>query len=130
MTHRLAARARRALIIAASLAGTACGHLGVGQATDDRAWIVFRNESLDQATVYAIAPGSDWVRLGTVFPGHADTLVVRGSLVSQGSGVNIIARLLAKSYAPQSGSIPLRPGDLFEVRLPPDERQLIAVPGR
>ena len=92
------------------------------------AFIIFHNESLDQADVYGVAPGTDFVRLGTVLPGRVDTLRVRSSVIGQGSGVNIFARLLARSNTPSTGNIPLHSGDVFEVRLTSDGRSLIALP--
>lgn len=121
----LGRRIAMALLVASA---TACGHLGMGGSAAPDAFIVFRNESLDQADVYAVAPGLDLVRLGTVFPGRADTLRVRNSILSSGSGVNIVARLLARSNTPSSGVIPLHSGEFFEVRLSSDGRTLSALP--
>lgn len=110
------------------IAASACGHLGMGGPSAPDAFIVFRNESLDQADVYAVAPGTDLVRIGTVFPGRADTLRVRSSMLTTGSGVNIVARLLARSNTPSSGILPVHSGDFFEVRLSADGRTLSALP--
>lgn len=120
----------RGVLVALCLsAAAACGHLGMGGpggAADG--FIVFRNESLDQADVFAVAPGTDFERIGTVMPGRTDTLRVRASILTQGSGVNVVARLLARTNAPATGNIPLRTGEMFEVRLAPDGRSLIALP--
>lgn len=116
--------------VASVLAASACGHFGFGGPGPDDALVIFHNESLDQADVYAISPGSDWIRIGTVLPNRADTLVVHSSLIGQGSGVNIVARLLASTRAPSTGNIPLRGGDMYDVRLPADERTLVALPAR
>ena len=94
------------------------------------ALVIFHNESLDQADVFAVAPGSSFERIGTVFPGRTDTLRVRSSLIAAGSGVNIMARLLARSNTPSTGTIPLHSGDMFDVRLTSDGRTLSALPAR
>jgi hypothetical protein len=121
---------KRVLLVLIAAAASACGHLGMGGSTAGNALVVFHNESLDQADVYVVPAGSDWVRIVTVFGGRTDTLVVRNSLVASGSGVNVVARILASSAVPQSGNIPLHPGDVFDLRLSPDLRTLSATPGR
>src|SRR5881394_2231496 len=123
---------KKLLIVALATYGAvlgACGHFGMGGSAADRALIVFKNQSLDQADVYAVAPSSDWTRIGTVMPGRADTLVVPAGLTATGS-VNIVARLLSKSNTPSTGPLPLRGGDMFDVTLQPDERSLVALPSR
>jgi hypothetical protein len=121
---------KRILLVALAAAAVGCARLGMGGSSAGNALIVFHNESLDQANVYVAAAGADWVRIGTVFGGRTDTLVVRNSLVASGSGVNVLARVLASSAVPQSGNIPLHPGDIFDVRLSPDLRTLAATPAR
>ncbi len=118
-------------------AAAACSHAGRGELGGelDRfgrgdALVVFDNQSLDQADVYAVTSGSDLTRIGTVFPGRADTLRVPASLVANGSGVNIVSRLLAHSYTPSSGILALHPGDIFQVTLSTDGRNLVALPAR
>lgn len=122
----------RRIVAAACVAGVAgtaaCGHLGMGGAGPSDGFIVFHNESLDQADVFAVASGSNLERIGTVLPGRADTLRVRASLLASGSGVNIMARLLARSSTPSTGNIPLHSGDMFDVRLTSDGRTLSALP--
>lgn len=125
-------RGSRAVVAAACLAGVAamagCGHLGMGGAGPSDALIAFHNQSLDQADVFAVAPGSNLERIGTVLPGRTDTLRIRASMLATGSGVNILARLLARSEMPATGNIPLHSGDLFDVRLTSDGRTLSALP--
>ena len=121
---------KRVLLMTLAAILAACGHFGMGGSTEGSALIIFHNESLDQANVYVSAPGSDWVRIGTVFGGRTDTLVVRNSLIASGSGVNVVARILASSAVPTSGNIPLHPGDAFDVRLSSDLRSLTATPAR
>jgi len=131
MLRSLTRSARRvaAAVCVLGVAGTAaCGHLGMGGSGESDALIVFHNESLDQADVFAVAPGSNLERIGTVLPGRADTLRVRASMLATGSGVNILARLLARSNTPSTGNIPLHSGDMFDVRLTSDGRTLSALP--
>jgi hypothetical protein len=122
-------RAFRFAALAPLLAlGAACGpfHMGSG----DRALLIFSNESLDQADVYASGSDGLPVRVGTVFAGRTDTLTVPSTVIGQGGNVNISARLLAKSGVPQSGPVSIRAGDRFFVRLPSDERMLVVLPAR
>jgi hypothetical protein len=121
---------RRVIAAACVVGAAACGHLGMGGSSASDALLVFRNESLDQADVFAVAPGSNFERIGTVFPGRTDTLRVRSSIIANGSGVNIMARLLARSNTPSTGTIPLHAGDIFEVSLTSDGRTLTALPAR
>jgi hypothetical protein len=130
MSHSFVSAGRRVIAAACVAVAAACGHLGMGGSGPSDALIVFHNESLDQADVFAVAPGSDFQRIGTVFPGRTDTLRVRSSLIAAGSGVNIMARLLARSNTPSTGTIPLHSGDMFEVRLNADGRTLSALPAR
>ncbi len=128
---RLAA-AGLGIAAAAACSHTGSGELGgeLGRFNQGDALVIFDNQSLDQADVYAVTSGSDLTRIGTVFPGRSDTLRVPASMVANGSGVNIVSRLLAHSYAPSSGILALHPGDIFSVRLSTDGRNIIALPAR
>jgi len=128
MLRTLVGHGRRVIAALCVVAAAACGHLGMGGPPPADAYIIFHNESLDQADVFGVAPGTDFVRLGTVFPGRVDTLRVRSSVIGQGSGVNIVVRLLARTNTPSTGNIPLHSGDFFDVRLTADGRSLVALP--
>lgn len=131
MLRSFVSAGRRVVAATACLvAVAACGHLGMGGPGAADALIVFHNESLDQADVFAVAPGSNFERIGTVLPGRADTLRVRSSLVATGSGINVMARLLARSNTPSTGNIPLHSGEMFDVTLNSDGRTLTALPSR
>lgn len=108
--------------------GAACGPFHMG--SSERALLIFSNESLDQADVYASGSDGLPVRIGTVFSGRTDTLPVPATVLGQGGNVNISARLLAKSAVPQSGPVSMRAGDKFLVRLPSDEKMLVVLPAR
>ena len=130
MRSPAAARARlRGLGVAIVLAVTAaCGPLR-RPAAQEQAILSFTNESLDQADVYAVA-GTQSVRIGTVYAGRTERLVVPPDIAFRGSNVNVVARLLAQSNRPQTGPITLRPGERLEIRLPMDQRALVVLPVR
>ncbi len=106
--------------------GAACGPFHMG--SDQRAYLIFSNESLDQADVFATGSDGLPIRIGTVFAGRTDTLPVPETVTGQGGTVNISARLLARLGVPRSGPISIRPGDRFQVRLPTDEKMLVVLP--
>ena len=88
--------------LAAVVGSAACGplHHGPGSAP---AKLFFTNESLDQADVYAVIPGSQSIRIGTVMAGQTDTLTVPADITARGDNVNVVARLLAHSGAIRAG---------------------------
>ena len=116
------------ILLAASLAlaGAACGPFHLG--SRDRATVIFTNETLDQATVYAMEL-SQPVRIGTVLALHTDTLRVPSSVTDANGGqTNIVARILAQSYQPSTGPITLSATDVIRVRLTSDGRSLFVTP--
>jgi hypothetical protein len=109
-------------------ATTSCGRFH--RSEDDpaaQAQIVFVNESLEQADVFAAAPGGESVRMGTVQAGRTETLNVPSQFVSRGS-VNIVARLLARSGVLRTGPVSISPGDRLQVRLPLNANTLSVLP--
>jgi hypothetical protein len=132
---RHGARSRRAialLAVTALAAVSACHRNRTASEIDDTSnepsTIEFRNESLAQADVFVSASGSGARRLGTVFAGRTETLTIPREIAVRGS-VTIVARLLARSRVPSSGSIAIGPGTHLSVRLPLDERALYVLPG-
>ena len=89
--------------------------------------VIFTNESIDQATVYVVAPGADFRRIGTVIPGRTETLSVPSDFTSRGT-VNFVARLLARSDVPQTGPVSVVPGERYAIRLQMDGRVLSFLP--
>ena len=124
--HTVTNRVRLIIFAAAAVGAAACApfHKGQGPAP---AYLYFTNESLDQADVYAVLPGDQPVRIGTVAAGRTDTLTVPPEISSRGN-VNVVARLLARSARPSSGPIPLHPGDRLAIRLPIDQKMLVVLP--
>ena len=117
---------RRVWIAAVMLTAAACGPMRRG-GPDLTASIIFTNESLDQASVYVVAPGSDFRRIGTVIPGRTDTLTVPSDFVNRGT-LNIVARLLARSDVPQTGTVSVRAGEVYAVRLQNDGKIMSFLP--
>ena len=91
------------------------------------ATVEFANESIDQATVYVVAPGADFRRIGTVIPGRTETLTVPAEFTNRGT-VNFVARLLARSEVPQTGPVSVLPGERYVIRLQMDGRALSFLP--
>lgn len=121
-------RLSRILIALTALAGTACGPFHLG--SRDLATVIFTNDSLQQADVYATIANADAVRIGTVLAARTDTLTVPSSVTTQAGGqTNIVARLLAGNAQPSTGLISLRPSDVIRVRLTADARALFVTPG-
>jgi hypothetical protein len=117
-----------ALLLGASLlAATSCGRFRPGGNDSPRAQVVFINESLDQADVYAVSSGGESIRMGTVMAGRTETLEVPSQFVSRGS-VNISARLLARSAVLRTGTLSISNGDRLQVRLPLSANVLSVLP--
>ena len=117
-----------ALATAGLVSTAACSRImhGSDQAT---AQVIFVNQSLDQADVYAITDGGTSRRLGTVFAGRTDTLDVPSSVLASGGPVRIAARLLANSAAPRTGPLSISSGDVLRVTLPSSALTLTVLPG-
>jgi hypothetical protein len=92
--------------------------------------IVFHNESLDQADVFAVRQASGALRLGTVMAGHTDTLTIQRGTIPPGATVDFVARLLSRSRTPHSGPVAVQPGQRLSVTLPTTENILAVLPGQ
>lgn len=115
-----------ALAVAGPVSTASCGrfiHNG-----EPVAQVVFANESLDQADVYAVLNGGQSQRIGTVFAGRTETLDIPRNITSAGGTVSIVARLLAHTYAPSTGPLTLNPGDRIRITLPSNGRSLSVLP--
>lgn len=129
-TRRSLDRAARVAAFALVAALPACSRHHPGEAIDldEPAMMTFRNESLAQADVFAIAQGSNAMRIGTVMAGRTETLRIPAEVANRGT-IRIVARLLASSALPNSGTIAIHPGEHLDVRLPLDQRTLVVLPG-
>lgn len=131
ISSRHGLRSFRALALLAVATLSACHRNRPVSADDDASGeavtIEFRNESLAQADVFVAASGSGARRIGTVFAGRTETLTIPREIAIGGS-ITIVARLLARSRAPSTGSIAIAPGAHLSVRLPLDERTLYVLP--
>jgi hypothetical protein len=131
ISSQLGARTRRTLVLLAAVALAACHRNRPISSEDDPSkeptTIEFKNESLAQADVFVAASGSGARRIGTVFAGRTETLTIPRELAIRGT-VTIVARLLARSRAPRTGSLAIGPGAHLSVRLPLDERMLYVLP--
>lgn len=120
---------RRALVaVVTAFALTGCGPFHRG--SQPESVIVFRNQSLDQADVYAIGSGGNPTRIGTVFAGRSETLNVPASITGGGGRVNIVARIFASGILVVTGPFTLLPGDSMDVTLTSDEKILSVLPSR
>ena len=127
MTSKRFNPTRLVLALSALIGVAACGPLHRGAAAEP-ALLYFTNQSTDQADVFAVFPGGQPIRIGTVFAGRTDTLKVPSEIASRGENVNVFARLLARSARPSSGPIAIRPGDRLQVTLPLDQKMLVVLP--
>src|SRR5437868_7697543 len=87
---------RSMLVGSVALAATAsCGGLRSGSATPDSGptTVVFQNESLEQADLFAVRRSSGALRLGTIMAGRTDTLQIQGGTIAPGETVDFVARL-------------------------------------
>ena len=120
---------RRAVVaVAAVFTVAGCGPFHRGNQPESV--VVFRNQSVDQADVYAIGSGGDPIRIGTVFAGRTETLRVPTSITGGSGRVNIVARIFAKGTIVATGAFTLMPGDSMDVTLTSDEKILSVLPSR
>jgi hypothetical protein len=120
---------RRAMVaVAAAFTVAGCGPFHRG--SQPESVVVFHNQSVDQADVYAIGSGGDPIRVGTVFGGRTETLRVPTSITGGSGRVNIVARIFAKGTIVATGAFTLLPGDSMDVTLTSDEKILSVLPSR
>src|SRR5512140_1138094 len=86
-TRRSLDRAARVAAFALVAALPACSRHHPGEAIDpdEPAMMTFRNESLAQADVFAIAQGSNAMRIGTVMAGRTETLRIPADVANRGT---------------------------------------------
>ena len=113
-----------ALLSAVTIAGCGPFHRGAQPDTE----IIFHNQSIDQADVYAMGPGGDPIRIGTVDGQKTGRLRVPD--ISASDRVNIIVRVFPSSRIVASGAFTLFPGGVMDVTLPSEENMLAVLPAR
>jgi hypothetical protein len=118
-----------ALVSASVVATASCARLHPGE-DQPVAQVIFVNQSLDQASVFAVLGEGQSQRIGTVFAGRTDTLDIPANIISNGGTVTIVARLLARSVAPRTGPLTILAGDQFRVTLPSSGQLLSVLPAR
>ncbi|MEO8561365.1 MAG: hypothetical protein ABI601_04770 [bacterium] len=125
-------RGMRPLLLAAALVlPAACSRNHPGpddESMNGPAKIVFTNESLNQADLFAVVQGGQARKLGTVMAGRTEELVVPADIVRRSGNLNLVARLLARSNTPSSGPVAFHAGDRLLVRLPIDGKTLFVAP--
>src|SRR5437868_14403903 len=125
-SHTVQRRGAAILMFSLTVGVGACSRHPETAPGADTSWIIFTNESLEQADLFAVASGMGARKLGTVFSGRTDTLKVSGALALSG-GVSLVARTLSGGTA-GSGSVALHAGEALRVRLPLDRKQLVVLP--
>lgn len=118
----------RVVVLAAVAISAACGPFRRSGPPDPV--VFFKNDSPDQADVYAIGSGGSAQRIGTVFAGRTEMLRVPTSVTGGANRVNIIARIFPSSRVVASGPFSLAPGDTMNVTLATDEKLMSVLPPR
>lgn len=117
------------VLLTSALSVAACGPFRHGTGEPD-AVVVFHNQSPDQADVFALGPGGDPVRIGTVFAGRTESLRLPQSVTGGANRVNVIARVFPTGRVVASGPFSVGPGDSMDVTLTSDEKMLSVLPSR
>jgi hypothetical protein len=128
LTHRGAARcARMLLLTTAALLGACSRNQVAAEPGNEPAAVVFSNESLTQADLFAVVSGGGDIRkLGTVMAGRTETLRLGADLALRGN-VSLVARLLNGGTL-STGVVPVHPGDTVHVQLPLNRSMLVFLP--
>ena len=116
-------------MLTAALSLAACGAFRHGS-SPPVAIVVFHNQSADQADVYAVGPGGDPTRIGTVYAGRTESLRIPQSITGGTNRVNVIARIFATSRVVTTGPFTVAPGESMDVTLTSDEKVLAVLPSR
>lgn len=125
--HRAMRRGRTLLFAICALLGACARNQPSAETTNARAEIVFANESLTQAELYAVVSGGGEARrLGTVMAGRTETLHLGADLALRG-GISLVARLLNGGTV-STGVVPIHPGDTVHVQLPLNHNTLVFLP--
>src|SRR5687768_1360161 len=111
------ARTRRRLVslastslLALSTLSAACGGARRAPApAGTPAEVIFTNNSLNQAEVFAVTRSGARARIGTVFAGRTETLRIAAGSLGADHTAAIVARIRASGRAPSTGLITVAP---------------------
>ena len=107
----------RVLTLGVLLVGVACGPPRRRGPDPDAATVIFINDTGEQANVFAVVPGSQPVKIGTIYALRTETFRVPGIVTGRPNGVRIVADLLARRGSRATDPISLPPGSAVQVRL-------------
>jgi hypothetical protein len=92
--------------------------------------VSFTNQSLEMVRLYVVLSNGQQVPLdGTVQSGQSARLTLPGGLPVGGETVQFVARLTSRGRVVGSGPVSVRPGDSFQITLPPAGNTLNVLPG-
>jgi hypothetical protein len=118
----------RLSLMTVAVAAVACGPFSRNSTPESV--VIFNNESLNQADVYAVRTGGPEFRIGTVSSNRREALRVPSAITSGGGSVTIAARTLASNRTARTAPLTLLTGDTLEVTLPTNESVLNVLPPR
>ena len=125
--HGAARSARLLLLTTAGLLGACSRNQMAAEPGNEPAAVVFSNESLTQADLFAVVSGGgDARKLGTVMAGRTETLRLSADLALRGN-LSLVARLLNGGTL-STGVVPVHPGDTVHVQLPLNRSMLVFLP--
>ena len=127
-TRAVPVRFARCAALAGAILATACSrNQPPEELGSEPAEVVFSNESLVQADVYAVlSNGGEARRLGTVMAGRTETLRLGSDLATRGN-ISVVARLQSGGSV-STGVVPIHPGDTVHIQLPMNARILVFLP--
>lgn len=122
------ARLARLLALgAAALLGACSRNQPVDEPGNEPAAVVFSNESLTQADLFAVVSGGGEARrLGTAMAGRTETFRLGSDLAIRGN-VSLVARI-QNGGTRSTGVVPIHPGDTVHVQLPLNRSMLVFLP--
>lgn len=125
--HSAAHGARTLIFATAALLGACSRNQMAAEPGNEPAAVVFSNESLTQADLFAVmSGGAEARRLGTVMAGRTETLRLSADLALRGN-ISLVARLLNGGTL-STGIVPVHPGDTVHVQLPLNRSMLVFLP--
>jgi hypothetical protein len=110
-------RSLRPLALGLLLVAASCGPAVRRGPDPDAATVIFINDTGEQANVFAVVPGSQPVKLGTIYALRTETFKVPGTVTGRPNGVHIVADMLARRGSRATDPISLPPGSSVQVRL-------------